>query len=397
MPDPTTPGFGGPLAGVATTAAAGGGGALSALRLRYRSAEKRRAAAEAQRAETAMRSARGRRSAATRGSSAANKSATGYPWLGGFPQTGIQTPSIMHFAENRSAEGTSNRIHGIGMEFAGAPLVLIGQTDSVAYTTTTALLRLVDTFFEQIVSEDTDALRYNDEGTPAPLQAAHRDHSSAAWRRRDRASSGARHERNGNGGSRPVIDFIGDREGTVDSAAGNTLVDAGAFDASFIGGHVAIVDGRGAGQIRADRRRSRCQHAAGRLAVDDVAGHRLDLRRRQSRQQHHRRRDRQPAVAGRVDHRARLRAAAARRERARHARRRRASCRARTTSSRADNQAFNGVGTASRQRQHRLLDVRLLALSLRTAQDSRLPIDGTRAEPAGGRERHRGQRDADHA
>ena len=41
---------------------------------------------------------------------AGNKSATGYPWLGGFPQTGIQTPSIMHFVENRSAEGTSNRI-----------------------------------------------------------------------------------------------------------------------------------------------------------------------------------------------------------------------------------------------------------------------------------------------
>src|SRR6185369_2943425 len=58
-------------------------------------------------------------------------------------------------------------------------------------------------------------------------------------------------ERAGNRGSRPINDFTGDREGPVDGATANTVVDAGAFDASFVGGHVAIVDGPGAGQIRA--------------------------------------------------------------------------------------------------------------------------------------------------
>ena len=49
----------------------------------------------------------------------AARSATGNPWIGGFPQTGIQTPSIMHFVENRSAEGADHRIEAIGMEFVG--------------------------------------------------------------------------------------------------------------------------------------------------------------------------------------------------------------------------------------------------------------------------------------
>lgn len=176
------------------------------------------------------------------------KTATGYPWLGGFPQTGIQTPSIMHFAENRSAEGSDHRIAGIGMEFAGAPLVLIGQTDSVAYTTTTAQLRLLDTFFEQLVSEDTDALRYDDEGTPAPLSRRTEVFKGAPpathvfWRS---------HERGGNKGSRAIIDFRGDAEGAAGGATASTLTKTGAFAGSFGGGYVAIVDGTGAGQMRA--------------------------------------------------------------------------------------------------------------------------------------------------
>jgi hypothetical protein len=141
VPDPNTPGFGGPLAAVAPQLL------VAAARFPhydYRThAEQRRAAAEA-RKETAMRWGAWPALGSYAWVIGGNKTTTGYPWLGGFPQTGIQTPSIMHFAENRSAEGTSNRINGIGMEFAGAPLVLIGQTDSVAYTTTTALLRLVD-------------------------------------------------------------------------------------------------------------------------------------------------------------------------------------------------------------------------------------------------------------
>jgi hypothetical protein len=247
VPDPTTPGFGGPLAGLAQPQ-----WLATAERFpRYdylAQAEKRRAAAE-QRKEMAMKLGAWPALGSYAWIIAGGKSATNYPWLGGFPQTGIQTPSIMHFVENRSAEGTSNRIHGIGMEFAGAPLVLIGQTDNVAYTTTTALLRLVDTFFEQLVGEDSDALHYNDEGTPAPVNQRTETFLGGL------APSATRvffrtHERNGNGGSRPVIDFTGDSEGTVDSATSNTIVDAGAFDASFVGGHVAITQGLGAGQIR---------------------------------------------------------------------------------------------------------------------------------------------------
>jgi hypothetical protein len=168
--------------------------------------------------------------------------------VGGFPQTGIQTPSIMHFVENRSGEG----IQGIGMEFAGAPLVLIGQSDSAAWTSTTAQLRVVDTFFEEVVGEDADAVRYNDEGAPAPLSQRTEiflggdpngnDLSLVFWRS---------HERSGNGGSRPVTDFLGDEEGTAESGDPNQIVDDDAsFDGTYVGGHVAIIDGTGAGQIR---------------------------------------------------------------------------------------------------------------------------------------------------
>src|SRR4029453_1047481 len=179
------------------------------------------------------------------------KSATGWPWLGGFPQTGIQTPSLMHFAENRSAEGADHRVQGIGMEFAGAgPVILIGQTDSVAYTSTTAQLTIVNPFLERIVGENADALRYVDQGTNAPLSQRTETFlgglapmaTRVFWRS---------HARGGDGGSRAIADFQGDSEGTADGGSGTTLVDAGAFDAGYVGGHVAIVDGDGAGQIRA--------------------------------------------------------------------------------------------------------------------------------------------------
>lgn len=177
---------------------------------------------------------------------AANKSATGNPWLGGFPQTGIQTPSVMHFMENRSAE----EVQTVGMEFAGAPAVLIGQTDTVAWTSTTAQLRVVDTFFEEIVNEEVDAVRYDAEGTPAPLsKRTETFHVSLApdttvvmWRS---------HETNGNGGTRPVVDFLGDETGTAESGTATTLEDTDkSFSGSLASGYVLIIDGTGAGQIR---------------------------------------------------------------------------------------------------------------------------------------------------
>jgi hypothetical protein len=244
VPDPTTPGYGGPLA--KRTAKLPG---LLAAAKRYprrdwSGALALREARAAKRAELATRLGAWPKLGSYAWAIAGNRSATGNPWIGGFPQTGIQTPSIMHFVENRSRES----IQAIGMEFAGAPFVLIGQTDTVAYTTTTAQARVVDTVFEDLVLENANAIRYSDEGTPAALSkrievfagtgAAH-----TFWRS---------HERNGNLGSRPVVDFIGDVEGTATGGTAISIVDAsGPFGADFIGGFVAIVDGTGAGQIRA--------------------------------------------------------------------------------------------------------------------------------------------------
>jgi hypothetical protein len=181
------------------------------------------------------------------------RSATGNPWLGGFPQMGIQVPSIMHFVENRSGEGADHRIGAIGMELVGGPFVLIGHTDHVAWTSTTAQLKNNDFVLEKLILEKTDSLHYNDEGTPAPLvtrteQArgpAGATVSIVVWRTHERTANGK-----SNGGSRPVEAFQGDASGTADSATETTLTDAGAFSGDFSGGFVAITGGTGAGQMR---------------------------------------------------------------------------------------------------------------------------------------------------
>ena len=178
-----------------------------------------------------------------------DRSATGNPWIGGFPQTGIQTPSIMHFIELRSAEGTDHRIQTMGMAFVGAPLVLIGQTDNVAWTSTTAQLKNNDFYLDVLILEKTDALRYNDEGTPAAMSVRTEQIKDTfgvvtplvVWRT---------HERAGNGGSRTVEAFQGDAAGAVESATATSLTDTGAFSGDFSAGFVAITGGTGAGQMR---------------------------------------------------------------------------------------------------------------------------------------------------
>ncbi|HYC56302.1 MAG TPA: penicillin acylase family protein [Candidatus Binatia bacterium] len=254
VPDPTTPGYGGPLANVLEL-----DDAVASIdeaemeRTRRWAGKDWKASAEEIKARASFREETLKRWSAwpKLGSYAwliaGNRSATGNPWLGGFPQTGIQTPSLMHYAENRSGEG----IMGNGMEFVGGPYVLIGHTDSVAFTTTTAQLRIIDTFFEEVIGENTDNVRYDDEGTPAAMSkrtetilvGGGSPRTIVFWRT---------HERGGNGGSRPVMDFVGDREGTAEGGSANTLVDNQAgFDASYVGGHILITDGTGAGQIRA--------------------------------------------------------------------------------------------------------------------------------------------------
>lgn len=249
VPDPTTPGYGGPLARhePSTLTPGRAGSALAAVsrepRYDHLAAVERRHEAAHHREEIASRLGAWPKLGSYAWVVAGNRSSTGYPWLGGFPQTGIQTPSIMHFAENRTAQG----IGGVGMEFAGAPLILIGHTDHVAYTTTTALLRTVDTFFERLINANGDALMYDDEGTPAPL--AKRTEIFRGQVGGERVMWRA-HVRNDNGGNRPVIDFIGDTRGTADGGSANTLVADGVFDNSFAGGFIAIIDGPAAGQIR---------------------------------------------------------------------------------------------------------------------------------------------------
>lgn len=248
VPDPTTPGFGGPLAlksGAPVTQVAKA--AASFPRHDYAQSMEELRQREEARAEFAARLGAWPKIGSYGWMIAGGKSASGWPWIGGYPQTGIQTPSIMHFTENVSAEGSSNRIDAVGMEFVGAPLILIGHTDSVAYTTTTAQLRILDTFFERIINETTDTVRYDDEGTPAPMnmrtESFKGDFPSTRifWRT---------HERGGNGGSRPVLDFQGDRKGNVTGGTATTMTAAAGFDAGYAGGHVLINGGPGAGQVR---------------------------------------------------------------------------------------------------------------------------------------------------
>lgn len=120
-------------------------------------------------------------------------------------------------------------------------------TDQVAFTTTTAQLRTVETFFEKIVNENADALSYGDAGTPARLVSRVEIFRGANEVRRVMWRA---HELSGNGGSRPVMDFIGDTRGTATGGSATTLEATGAFDASFVGGYVAIVAGTAAGEIR---------------------------------------------------------------------------------------------------------------------------------------------------
>jgi hypothetical protein len=255
VPDPTTPGFGGPLAGQAAAAGANAGDSQVPAYLDdvsdydFSGIVTERDELRRQREERARRLGAWPALGSYAWMIDGERSATGNPWVGGFPQTGIQVPSIMHFIELRSGEGADHRIEGLGMEFVGAPLVLIGQTDSVAYTTTTGAFKNNDFYLDEIVLEDSDALRYNDEGTPAALNQRFEQIRSTAgvntpllvWRT---------HERMGNGGSRTVEGFQGDSGGSVESATATTLTDTGAFDSGYAGGYVAVVDGAGAGQIR---------------------------------------------------------------------------------------------------------------------------------------------------
>ncbi len=74
------------------------------------------------------------------------KSANGSAMLYGGPQMGFSTPEVLHEAQLTGGEG----FNVMGMAFAGAPAVLIGRNDVLAWTSTTANGDNVDTYIERL-------------------------------------------------------------------------------------------------------------------------------------------------------------------------------------------------------------------------------------------------------
>ena len=253
VPDPATPGFGGPLAQNVAPAQSAVASAAGFPAYDYDATLEALTQLRDHREEFARSLGAWPEMGSYAWTIGGQRSATGNPWLGGFPQMGIQVPSIMHFVENRSGEGADHRIGAIGMELVGGPFVIIGHTDHVAWTSTTAQLKNNDSVLEKLILEKTDSLRYNDEGSPAPMVTYTEQARGPAgstvpivvWRTHERTANGK-----SNGGSRPVQAFQGDASGKVDSATLTTLAAAGAFSGDFSGGFVAVTRGAGAGQMR---------------------------------------------------------------------------------------------------------------------------------------------------
>ncbi len=180
---------------------------------------------------------------------APGRSSTGNPWIGGFPQTGIQVPSIMHYTEIRGGGAKGN-----GMAFVGAPYVLIGHTDNTAFTTTTAHLKMIDFYIEELVNGNFNTLKYNHHGTTVDMakRIEKVEQPSAPALQVPVFRTNVVSSANGStAGDRPVEAFAGDVAGDVESGTGTTLVDTDVtFAGTLVGGHVALVDGTGAGQIR---------------------------------------------------------------------------------------------------------------------------------------------------
>jgi hypothetical protein len=176
------------------------------------------------------------------------RSKNGQPWLGGFPQTGIQTPSIMHGVELSSGQGP-NPIQAVGMAFVGAGAVLIGHTPNVAFTTTTAALKNTSIVAEQVINENTDNVRYNDEGTPTAM-AKRNETINVLFAAPVVRTFFRTHVRQSNGGSRPVTSFLGDRVATAAAGSNATTVATTGLSGSYVGGYVLLTDRTGAGQIR---------------------------------------------------------------------------------------------------------------------------------------------------
>lgn len=97
---------------------------------------------------------------------ASAKSADGATMLYGGPQMGFSAPEVVHEVQLVSDEG----FNVVGMAFAGVPLVLIGRTPHLAWTSTTAVGDNVDIYSETLCDAGTGAAsgtRFHD--TCAPI------------------------------------------------------------------------------------------------------------------------------------------------------------------------------------------------------------------------------------
>ena len=137
VPDSRNPGFGGPLSSLSLDEKADVVATVDRIRNRvrgevrlpgyplrnYREAVKPWRDAQARREINGMKWSAWPKLGSYAWMIAPTRSATGNPWIGGFPQTGTQTPSIMHYTEIRGGD-----IKAQGMTFVGGPFVLIGKT-----------------------------------------------------------------------------------------------------------------------------------------------------------------------------------------------------------------------------------------------------------------------------
>jgi hypothetical protein len=260
VPDPTTPGFGGPLAKatledrieIVKALDEAADAALGRVKLPgypkrdYSKALEPARARARHREETAKKWGAWPALGSYGWTVAPDRSATGNPWIGGFPQTGIQVPSIMHYSEIRG-----DTIQGNGMVFVGGPFVLIGHTDKVAFTTTTAHLKVIDQYIEELDNGDYNLFQYDNHGTVEPM-AKRIELVSQPNGGPLEIPVFRTNVTNGNGGDRPVLAFSGDVAGEVSAATGTSITDSGATHtpAALVDGYLAIVDGKGAGQMR---------------------------------------------------------------------------------------------------------------------------------------------------
>jgi penicillin G amidase len=95
----------------------------------------------------------------------AAKSAEGFAMLFGGPQVAFDTPALMHEVQLTGG----NAFHVTGMAIAGLPFVVIGRTDHIAWTTTSAAADNTDIYIEKLCGAGT-GYKFNSVCTPFEIR-----------------------------------------------------------------------------------------------------------------------------------------------------------------------------------------------------------------------------------